>query len=120
MSIGPGGILSGYSSLLALHLGGTPSLKTGTSPLRYLLLDNRLYIHTYPPYYHSRPTQFHHPRILGADPHFKLIPRPLHIGATSISQKSWQKSFVNFSLTFSNPHEVTVCNSSKQVQRGLY
>ena len=28
-----GGILSGYSSLLALHLSGTPSLKTGTSPL---------------------------------------------------------------------------------------
>ena len=27
-----GGILSGYSSLLALHLSGTPSLKTGTSP----------------------------------------------------------------------------------------
>ena len=29
------GILSGYQSLLALHLSGTPSLMTGTSPLVY-------------------------------------------------------------------------------------
>ena len=28
-----GGILSGYPSLLALHLSGTPNLKTGTNPL---------------------------------------------------------------------------------------
>ena len=39
-----GGIPSGYSSLLALHLGGTPSLKTGTSPSSCLLVNNCLYI----------------------------------------------------------------------------
>ena len=39
-----GGILSRYSSLLALHLSGTPSLKTGTRSPRYLHLHNRLYI----------------------------------------------------------------------------
>ena len=31
-------------SLLALHLSGTPSLKTGTSPTSCLLLDNHLYM----------------------------------------------------------------------------
>ena len=39
-----GGILSGYQSLLASHLSGTPSLKTGTRPPNCLLLDNCLYI----------------------------------------------------------------------------
>ena len=38
-----GGILSGYLSLLALHLIGTPSLKIGTSPPSCQLLDNHLY-----------------------------------------------------------------------------
>ena len=38
------GILSEYFSLQALHLSGTPSLKTGTRPPRYLHLHNRLYI----------------------------------------------------------------------------
>ena len=38
------GILSGYSSLLALHLSRTPSLKTGTGPPSCLLLNNRLYM----------------------------------------------------------------------------
>ena len=38
------GIPSGYSSLLALHLSGTPSQKTGTRTPSCLLLDNRLYI----------------------------------------------------------------------------
>ena len=33
-----------YLSLLALHLSGIISLKTGTSPPSCLLLDNRLYI----------------------------------------------------------------------------
>ena len=39
-----GGIHRGYLSLLALHLSGTPRLKTGTSNLSCLLLDNCLYI----------------------------------------------------------------------------
>ena len=39
-----GGILSGYQNLLALHLSGTPSLKTGTSPPSCELLDNSLSI----------------------------------------------------------------------------
>ena len=39
-----GGILGGYSSKLDLHLSGTPSQKTGTSPPSCLLLDNRLYM----------------------------------------------------------------------------
>ena len=38
------GILSGYQSLLALNLSGTPSLKIFTSPPSCQLLDNRLYI----------------------------------------------------------------------------
>ena len=37
-------ILSGYLSLLALQISGTPSLMTGTSPPSCLLLDNHLFI----------------------------------------------------------------------------
>ena len=39
-----GGILSGYLSLLALHLSGTPSLRTGSRPPSCFHLNNRLYI----------------------------------------------------------------------------
>ena len=42
LSLTKGGILSGYQSFLALHLSGTPSLKTGTSPPNFQLLDNSL------------------------------------------------------------------------------
>ena len=44
LSFTNGGILSGYRSLLALHLSETPSLKTGTSPPSCQLLDNQLYM----------------------------------------------------------------------------
>ena len=47
-----GGIFSGYQTLLALHLSGTPSLKTGTRPPSCLHLDNHLYIYTYK-WYHA-------------------------------------------------------------------
>ena len=36
------GILSGYLSLLALHLSGTSSLRAGTRPPSCFNLDNRL------------------------------------------------------------------------------
>ena len=39
-----GGILSDYKSLLALCLGGTPSLKAGIRPPSCLLLENWLYM----------------------------------------------------------------------------
>ena len=42
LSFTNGGILSGYQKLLALHLSGTPSLKTGDSPPSCQLLDNQL------------------------------------------------------------------------------
>ena len=38
-----GGILSGYLSLLALHLSGFPNLRTGNGPPSCQLLDNRLF-----------------------------------------------------------------------------
>ena len=39
-----GGIFSGYQSLLALYLSGTPNLMTGTSPPSCLHLDNSLFM----------------------------------------------------------------------------
>ena len=38
------GILSEYLSLLALHLSGTASLRTGTRPPSCFYLNNRLYM----------------------------------------------------------------------------
>ena len=42
-----GGILSEYLSLLALHLSGTPSLRTGSRPPSCFHLNNHLYICKY-------------------------------------------------------------------------
>ena len=39
-----GGYYSGYQSLQALYLSGTPSQKAGSRPPSCLYLDNRLYI----------------------------------------------------------------------------